>query len=60
MSALGSLADPEEIYRHTLQVALGLRLLGATGLIWLAALLIRYFRRNNSTGRAKEPKPRFF
>lgn len=46
MSALGTLADPEEIYRHTLQVALGLRLLGATGLVWLSALLIRrYFRR---------------
>ena len=44
MSALGSLADPEEIYRHTLQVALGLRFLGATGLVWLSALLIRHWR----------------
>ena len=43
MSALGSLADPEEIYRHTLQVALGLRLLGATGLVWVGALLIRRY-----------------
>ena len=40
MSALGTLADPEEIYRHTLQVALGLRFLGATGLVFLVALLI--------------------
>jgi len=43
MSALGSLADPEEIYRHTLQVALGLRLLSLMGLVWLAAFLVRRY-----------------